>query len=65
MVAARTFPTDVETDRAITDYRAFLPVGTVHASRTVNCNALDIMLEVVNNLQRDLTAQRKKVLQQA
>ena len=56
-------PKDVayETDRAVTDYRAFLPVGAVHASRVTDSKALDVMLEVVENLRDGLTAQKNRL----
>ena len=48
-------------DRAVADYRAFLPVATIHASRVTNCLALDVMIEVVENLRKDLTAQKNRL----
>jgi len=63
LTATLTSPSDLDsqTDRAITDYRSFLPVGMVHASRVTNCLALDVMIEVVDNLHQDLTAQKNRL----
>ncbi len=51
----------LDADRAVADFRAFLPVASVHASRVTNCLALDVMIEVVENLQKDLTAQKNRL----
>lgn len=64
LVASISAPTDLsfDSDRAICDFRAFLPVASVHASRVTNCNVLDVMLEVVEILHKDLVKQKNKIV---
>jgi len=52
---------DGQTDRAIADYRGFLPIASVHASRVTSDFALDVMIEVIEKVQAQLLEQRKRL----
>lgn len=57
----KTSPISVDVDRAVADFRAFEAIGRVHASRVRNDLALDVMLEIVETLQKDLLSQKKVI----
>jgi len=45
-----------DSDRAVADFRAFHPIAAIHAARVTNPLAIDVMLEIVSMLQKDLIA---------
>ena len=48
-------------DKAIADYRGFMPIGICHANRIQDDFTLDIMLEAVDILRDQLLNQKKQL----
>ena len=51
----------VDDERAIADFRAFYALGDVHTKRVKSRKALDVMLEVLENLQNNLQTRKNVV----
>jgi len=58
-----TTPSDLsfDSDRAVTDFRAFEPMAILHSERVDNPLALDVMEEVIDSVKNALQSRKKKI----
>lgn len=47
-----------DADRAVSDFRAFYPVASFHAGNVSDPRALDVLIEVIENVRTSLLSKR-------